>query len=155
MYTHTYRHCTHFFSSGACHNRLTGHYSEDGACINHNTGSPVKQVSRGCWREHTAMAIAAATAAAARAMTNEFDTIVDTRKNKHVPKNMGKNNNPRINKYKASSWVWDSIFYQLIFFLVVREISSKLCTLYPCAVSHNFWARYFILWPRGYTNRYT
>lgn len=54
--------CTHrhtlirFFSSGACHNRLAGHYSDDGACINHNTGSPVKQVSRGCWREHAAMA---------------------------------------------------------------------------------------------------
>jgi hypothetical protein len=113
MYTHTHGRCTRFFfSSGACHNRLTGHYSEDGACINHNTGSPAKQVSRGCWREHTAAA-----AAAARAMTDEFDTVVDKRKNKYVPKNMGKNNNPRINIYKASSWVSDSIFYQLILFI--------------------------------------
>jgi len=86
MYTQTHTRIR-FFSSGACHNRLAGHYSDDGACINHNTGSPVKQVSRGCWREHAAMA--------ARAMTNESDTIVDTRKNKHVPQNMGKKLQPK------------------------------------------------------------
>lgn len=115
MYTHSHS----FFSSGACHNRLTGHYSDDGACINHNTGSPVKQVSRGCWREQAAMATAVV---AARAMTNESDTIVDTQKTNTSQKNMGKNNSLRINKYyTVSSWVWDSIFYRLIFFWKFKE----------------------------------
>jgi len=82
-----------FFSSGACHNRLAGHYSDDGACINHNTGSPVKQVSRGCWREHAAMA------AAAFAMTNESRYHRGhTKKQTRPEKCAEENNSLRFNK---------------------------------------------------------
>lgn len=111
MYTQTHARIR-FFSSGACHNRLAGHYSDDGACINHNTGSPVKQVSRGCWREHAAMATAAARRDDRRIRYHRRHTKKQTH-----PKKYERNNSLiRINKYTASSWVWDSIFYRLIFF---------------------------------------
>lgn len=120
------------FSSWACHNRLAGHYSDDGACINHNTGSPVEQVSRGCWREHAAMATTAVHRDDQRIRYHRRHTKKQTH-----PKKYGRNNSLRINKYMASSWVWDSIFYRLIFFSVSWKID------YLVYISQ-FWAILFI-----------